>query len=105
MANLIKVYYTRKKIPTNIEFIPGDIIVFGRIENIVFIGEQTVEELYMVDLNREPIFISKRCTICGRFHINRIQYINYLGNHWEKYRKRYFYNLGLPLTGSECYLD
>lgn len=105
MANLITAYYTNKKIPKNIEFVPGDIIVLSRIINELFIGNDIILELYIVDLNRDPMFISKRCTICERFHINKTQYKNYLGNHWKKYKYRYFYNLGLPITNKECYVS
>ncbi len=102
MANLIKIYYTKKKIPTHIEFVPGDVVIFGKIQNIIFIGSESVEELYVVNLYRDPKFITKKCLICNRFHINRTQYINYLGNHWEKYKDRFF-KLGLPITGNDCY--
>ena len=103
MANLVTAYYTKTQIPKNKEFVPGDIIVFCKIKNVIFVGEHTVEELYIVDLYRNPMLIGKRCTICRKFHINPIQYINNLGNHWKKYKQRYF-DLGLPLTDSECYL-
>ena len=101
MANLIKAYYTKKEIPKHIEFIPGDIIVFGKIENVIFVGEYLVEKLYIVDLNRDPRFITKKCPICNKFHINQTQFTNFLGKHWKKYKYKFF-DLGLPITGKEC---
>lgn len=101
MANLIKAYYTKSKIPKNIEFIPGDVIVFGKKINIIFMDEYIVEELYIVDLNRDPKFITKRCTICNNFHVNETQFTNSLGKHWRKYKSRFF-DLGLPITSKEC---
>ena len=101
MANLIKAYYTKKEIPKHKEFIPGDIIVFGKIENVIFVGEYLVEKLYIVDLNRDPQLITKRCPICYTFHVNQIQFSNFLGKHWKKYKYKFF-DLGLPITGKEC---
>ncbi len=101
MANLITAYYTKTRIPKNIEFVPGDIIVLGKKENILFFGEHQLEELYIVDLYRIPMLIGKRCQICERFHINHTHYISYLGKHWKKYQQRYF-DIGLPLTNNQC---
>ena len=102
MANLVKAYCTNYKIPKEKEFIPGDIIVFKKKINTCY-RIKIVEKLYIVNLNRDPIFISTKCQLCNRFHIKQIQYKNNLGNHWRKYREKYFYNLNLPFTNSECY--
>ena len=101
MANLITAYYTKSKIPKHIEYIPGDVIVFGKKKNVIFVGEYLVEELYIVDLNRDPRFITKLCPICNKFHINKTQFTNSLGKHWRKYKNRFF-DLGLPITDKEC---
>jgi len=101
MANLITAYYTKKNIPIHIEYVPGDIIVIAKLEHNIFVESHTYEELYIVNLNREPKLITKRCPLCEKFHISQVQYINYLGNHWEKYKNR-FYDLGLPITNSSC---
>jgi hypothetical protein len=102
MANLVKTYYTEKKIPKNKEFIPGDIILFSKTNTYV-LDKSKIEELYIVNLNRNPHFITKKCTICDKFHINELKYKNHLGNHWRKYRSKYI-DLNLPITNSECYL-
>ena len=101
MANLITAYYTKSKIPKHIEYIPGDVIVFRKTKNSMFLDEYIVEELYIVDLNRDPKLITKRCTICNNFHVNETQFTNSLGKHWRKYKSRFF-DLGLPITSKEC---
>lgn len=103
MANLVKAYHTYKDIPKNKEFVPGDIIVYKQQNNNFFLEKEIIEKLYIVNLDRQPIYVTRNCLICNKFHINKIQYINCLGKHWKKYREKYYYNLGLPFTGSQCY--
>lgn len=96
MANLIKAYFTRRGIPRNKDFIPGDVIVFERTNKRFLFEDEIFEELYIFDLNKKVRFISRKCQETNKFKIKDESLKMYLGKHWEKYKISYIYTLKIP---------
>ena len=98
MANLVKAYLTRKGIPKNKEFIPGDIIVFEKTNSNLFFGDKITEELYILDLKRKIRYLTKKDIEERNFAIDDNMLKKHLGKHWEKYKLSYYYNLKIPFN-------
>lgn len=96
MANLIKKYLTRKGLPKNREFIPGDVIVFEKTETSIFWNDEIIDKLYIFDLDRKVRFISEKKHKDNKFKVKKSDLKKYLGKHWNKYKFSYDYILEIP---------
>ena len=100
MANLINVYYINdenklSELTKNI--VPGDIFILGNFKNSPVLVTSLMKKIFIVNLERDIIPMTKICNGCYTFHITDLKYKNILGNHWKKYKRAYIYNLGLPI--------
>jgi hypothetical protein len=99
MANLINVFYFLggDDLPTT-NLIPGEVFITGDFNDSPVINPSTMEYLYIVDMHRRLIRVSKWCRKCNAFHIENNKYHKLLGRHWEKYKMVHFMKLRIPIT-------
>ena len=99
MANLINVFYFLEgdKLPTK-DLIPGEVFITGEFNDFFIINPLTMRYLYIVDIHRRLVRVSKWCQKCNAFHIENNKYHKLLGRHWEKYRMVHFMTLRIPIT-------
>ena len=99
MANLINVFYFLEgdNLPTT-DLIPGEVFITGDFNDSPVINPSTMENMYIVDIHRRLVRVSKWCHKCNAFHIENNKYHKLLGRHWEKYKIVHFLELRIPIT-------
>jgi len=103
MANLINVFYFLEgdNLPTT-DLIPGEVFITGDFNDSPVINPSTMENMYIVDLQRRLVRVTNICKKCNKFIINDIKYRKLLGKHWKKYLIVHTASLDLPIINVGC---
>ena len=102
MANLIYDIFFLKEdnLPTT-DLIPGEVFITGDFNDSLVINLSTIKNMYIVDIHRRLIRVSKWCHKCNAFHIENNKYHKLLGKHWKKYLIVHTTSFDLPII-NEC---